>query len=200
MSYLIGTLFADRYSKAATETRTSYHPKQRLLKSAKSKLIGSGRACRGNAPPPCRVRPRSPQTFRKWQFPSKETLTALQALLPQQQEPPAVVALKEPGQLLTKHVLHALSGLRQSASGPSSLRTDHFHFAFSGICSDSLIRILQEVVEGPAPRWLANERLFALSKKHGGVRLIAVGEMLRHMLLTMHNVLKVLIHQHLYKL
>ena len=88
--YLMGTLSADRCSKAATETRTSYH----LNGNCQNKLIGSGRAWRGNAPRPCRARPRSPRTFRKWQFPSKETLTALQALLSQQQEPSTVAAWK----------------------------------------------------------------------------------------------------------
>ena len=69
--------------------------------------------------------------------------------------------------------------MRQSEPGPSGLRADHLLLAFPTGVSDSLTRVLMAICEGRAPRWLANAKLFALPKKAGGVRPIAVGETLR---------------------
>lgn len=71
--------------------------------------------------------------------------------------------------------------MHQSAPGPSGLRADHLLLAFPSGLSDSLVKVLDSIIRGKAPRWLTDARLFALPKKAGGVRPIAVGETLRRL-------------------
>ena len=56
--------------------------------------------------------------------------------------------------------------------------------AFPGGVGDCLTIVLRAVAEGSAPRWLADARLLALPKTSGGVRPIAVGEVLRRLAST----------------
>lgn len=72
-----------------------------------------------------------------------------------------------------------IRGMKQSAPGPSGLRADHILLAFLVGSSDSLIMVLRSIIEGSAPRWLVDARLLAIPKPAGGIRPIAVGEVLR---------------------
>lgn len=74
--------------------------------------------------------------------------------------------------------------MKQSAPGPSGLRADHLLLAFPDGVGDSLGLVLKAIAEGRSPRWLADAELFALPKKSGSVRPIAVGETLRRLAAT----------------
>ena len=82
---------------------------------------------------------------------------------------------------MARDVSSVLNSMRQSAPGPSGLRADHLLLAFRGGYADSLMRVLQSIMNGRAPRWLADARLLAIPKKDGGIRPIAVGEVLRRL-------------------
>jgi hypothetical protein len=69
--------------------------------------------------------------------------------------------------------------MQLSGPGPSGLRADHLLLAYPSGCSDDVQAVVAAIVDGRAPRWLADARLLALPKKGGGVRPIAVGETLR---------------------
>ena len=90
-------------------------------------------------------------------------------------------------------ILRALRGFhRATAPGGSSCRVSHFLDAIDIPCGDTdgrisgpLTKVCNILVAGRAPPsiacWLAGAPLFPLMKKDGGVRPIAVGEILRRL-------------------
>ena len=110
-----------------------------------------------------------------------ETITALEALHPQEDDPNPCPHLENSTPIVAKQVAHTLRSMRQSAPGPSGLRADHLLLAYPAGVSNSLITVLNLICNGSAPAWLADAKLFALPKKSGGVRPIAVGETLRRL-------------------
>ena len=69
--------------------------------------------------------------------------------------------------------------MRLSGPGQSGLHAVYIHLASLRGVSIGLMRIIDKIVNGIAPCWLADARLLAILKKDGGVRPIAVIEVLR---------------------
>ena len=112
---------------------------------------------------------------------SADAFNELQRLHPVADDPtPCQDTLNSPI-LCHSHVSAALRGMRLSAPGPWGLRADHLLLAYPSGAAPNLISVLQCIADGRAPRWLADARLLAIPKKGGGVRPIAVGEILRRL-------------------
>lgn len=110
-----------------------------------------------------------------------ETLAALQALHPQDDDPISCPLLVNAPPVAANIVARSIILMRQSAAGPSGLRADHLLLAYPAGVSNTLLSVINSICNGKAPAWLADAKLLAIPKKSGGVRPIAIGETLRRL-------------------
>ena len=73
----------------------------------------------------------------------------------------------------------ALRAALMSAPGPTGLRAEHIVFAFSPGSATTLLSLVAAVASGTGPDCLRHSRLLAVAKPAGGIRPIAIGDIIR---------------------
>ena len=114
----------------------------------------------------------------------------LQVLHPSEEEPTLTAQCESSAPEISAEL--AIRTLKKmpsiSAPGVSGLRPSHMRALLgASINASSLADVLNLVANGKGPTWLRNARLIAIAKDNGGLRPIAIGEVIRRLSATALN-------------
>jgi hypothetical protein len=94
-------------------------------------------------------------------------------------DPPTLPSSVEHPELISEsQLIAAVRAARESAPGPSGIRAEHILLTWTE-GRGHWMQMAHSIQRGQAPEWLRDARLVAFNKERGGVRPIAMGELIR---------------------